>query len=43
MVGERLAGESLTKTATLLGVWRATVSEVMSLYVDISEEEHRAV
>jgi hypothetical protein len=29
IVGVCLAGASVTKTATLLGVWRATVSEVM--------------
>jgi transposase len=33
-VGVRLAGESLIKTATLLGVPRATVSEVMSEYTN---------
>jgi transposase len=30
--GERLAGASLTNTATLLGVSRATVCKVMSAY-----------
>jgi hypothetical protein len=30
MVGAHLAGASVTKTATLLGVSRATVSKVMS-------------
>jgi predicted transcriptional regulator len=31
MVGERLAGASVTKTATLLGVSRATVSNAVSV------------
>jgi IS30 family transposase len=32
IIGSCLAGASVTKTATLLGVLRATVSEVMSAY-----------
>jgi transposase len=34
IVGACLAGASMTKTATLLGVLRATVSLVMSAYVN---------
>jgi transposase len=33
-VGTRFAGASVTKTATLSSVSRATVSEVMSAYTD---------
>jgi transposase len=33
IVGARLAGASVTKAATSLGVSRATVSEVMSAYM----------
>jgi hypothetical protein len=32
-VGARLAGASLTKTATLLGVFRAVVSKVMMTHI----------
>jgi transposase len=32
--GERLAGASVTETATVLGVSRATVSKVMSAYTN---------
>jgi predicted transcriptional regulator len=34
IVGVHLAGASVTKTATLLGVSRATVSKVMLAYMD---------
>jgi hypothetical protein len=34
IVGARLAGTSVTKTATLLGALRATVSKVMSTYTN---------
>jgi IS30 family transposase len=34
IIGARLAGTSVTETATLLGVWRATVSKVMSAYTN---------
>jgi hypothetical protein len=34
IVGSRLAGASVTKAATLLGVSRATVSKVVSAYTD---------
>jgi predicted transcriptional regulator len=33
-VGAQLAGASVTKTATVLGVLRATVSKVMSAYMN---------
>jgi transposase len=34
MVGVGLAGASVTKTPTLFGVWRATVSKVISAYMN---------
>jgi transposase len=34
ILGVCLAGASVTKTATLLGVWRATVSKVMLAYMN---------
>jgi transposase len=37
IVGARLAGASVTKTATLLGVLRATVSKVLSAYANHRE------
>jgi hypothetical protein len=41
-VGARLAAASVTKTGTLLGVSSATVSKVMSAYMNIGEEEQWA-
>jgi transposase len=38
IVGAHLAGVSVTKTATLLGVSRATVSKVMSAYTNQGKE-----
>jgi hypothetical protein len=46
IVGTRLAGSSVAKTATLLDVYRATVSEVMSAYMNhgkttsVGENQH---
>jgi transposase len=37
IVGARLAASSVTKTVTLLGVLRATVSKVMSAYTNHGE------
>jgi transposase len=34
IVGARLAGASMTKTATLLGVSRVTISKVMLAYMN---------
>jgi hypothetical protein len=34
VIGEHLAGASVSKTDTLLGVWRVTVSKVMSAYTN---------
>jgi transposase len=34
IVGARLVEASVTETATLLGISRATISEVMSAYTD---------
>jgi hypothetical protein len=34
MIGARSAGASVTQTARLLGVWRATVSKVMLAYTN---------
>jgi hypothetical protein len=34
LVGARLAGVSVRKTATFLGAWRATVSKVMLAYTN---------
>jgi hypothetical protein len=34
MVGVRLAGAPITKTATLLGILRATISKVMLAYTN---------
>lgn len=45
IVGERLAGASVTRTATLLSVSRATVSIVMSAYTNhgIQHQQRRTV
>ena len=40
-VGARLAGASVTKMATLLGLSRATVSKVMATYTHIMGEHHQ--
>jgi predicted transcriptional regulator len=37
IIGAHLAGASVTKTATLLGVLRATVSKVISAYTNHGE------
>jgi hypothetical protein len=37
IVGERLAGAAVPKTRTILGVSRATVSKVMSIYMNHGE------
>jgi hypothetical protein len=34
MVGARLVGAYVIKTVTLLGVWRSTISKVMSAYTN---------
>jgi hypothetical protein len=39
IIGVRLAGTSVTETDTIVGVSRATVSKVMSIYTNVSKEE----
>ena len=41
IVGVRLAGTSLTKTATLLGVSRAAGSKVVRAHIHIMERHHQ--
>ena len=40
-VGARLAGASVTKMATLLGLFRAAVSKVMATYTHIMGGHHQ--
>jgi hypothetical protein len=37
IIDARLAGAFMTKTATLLGVYRATVSKVMSAHTNLGK------